>query len=142
MMFALPRQTTLLALLLAAVLVMTQTLGVIHGMTHGAAGSSLHAHDQGHDHDHEHEHEHEHEHVHDGADASGASHFLTALFSSHQKASDCRLYDQASHDGVLVIATPPALPVVPPPVTVAIFQGEALARWAALFDARGPPLTV
>jgi hypothetical protein len=136
MMFALLRLTALLALLLAAVLVMTQTLGVMHGVTHGASGSSLHSHDQGHNHDHDHDHDH------DRADAYGASHFLTALFSSHQEASDCRLYDQASHDGALVTATPSALPVVPPPVTVAIFQGEALARWAALFDARGPPLTV
>lgn len=130
MMFALPRLTTLLAVLLAAVLVMTQTLGVIHGITHGASGSSLHAHDQGHDHDH------------DGVDASAPGDFLTALFSSHQEASDCRLFDQVSHDGALITATPFALPVVPPPLTVAIFQGEALARWAALFDARGPPLTV
>jgi hypothetical protein len=132
MIFALPRLTTLLAVLLAAVLVMTQTLGVIHGITHGASGSSLHAHDQGHDHDHDH----------DGVDASAPDDFLTALFSSHQEASDCRLFDQVSHDGALITATPFALPVVPPPLTVAIFQGEALARWAALFDARGPPLTV
>jgi hypothetical protein len=34
-----------------------------------------------------------------------------------------------------------ALPVVLPSFAVAIFAGEALARWAALFDARGPPLT-
>ena len=131
-MFALPRLTTLLALLLAAVLVMTQTLGVIHGITHGAPGSSLHSHDHRHDDGHEQ----------DEVEASAKSDFLTALFSSHQEASDCRLYDQASHDGALITATPPALPVLPPPVTVAIFQGEALARWAALFDARGPPLTV
>ena len=116
----------LLALLLAAVLVMTQTLGVVHAITHGSSGSSL----QSHDHDHA------------GVGASDQSHVLTALFSSHQEASDCRLYDQASHDAALVTAMPSALPVVAPPLTVSIFQGEALARWAALFDARGPPLTV
>ena len=131
-MLVLPRFTTLLALLLAAVLVMTQTLGAIHAITHGSSGSLLRSHD--HDHDHGHEHAE--------VEASSSSHVFTALFSSHQEASDCRLYDQASHDGGLVAAMQSTLPVVPPPFTVAIFQGEALARWAALFDARGPPLTV
>ena len=131
-MFVLPRLTTLLALLLAAVLVMTQTLGVVHIITHGPSGSSLHSHDDRHDHDHDHAEVDEHD----------TSHFLASLFSTHQDLSDCRLYDQASHGGALVPATPSALPVVLPPLTVAIFQGEALARWAALFDARGPPLTV
>jgi hypothetical protein len=131
-MFVSPRLTTLLALLLAAVLVMTQTLGVVHGITHGPSGSMLHshAHDGAHDHDHA------------EVVAVGSSDFFESLFSSHQEASDCRLYDQASHDGAFVAVTPLVLPVVPPPFSVAIFQGEALARWAALFDARGPPLTV
>jgi hypothetical protein len=131
-MFVLPRLTTLLALLLAAVLMMTQTLGLVHGITHGASGSSLHSHD------------HHHGPSHDHAEVESATNdvFLTALFSTHQEASDCRLYDQSSHDGALVAVTPLVLPVVPPPFSVAIFQGEALARWAALFDARGPPLTV
>ena len=128
MMFALPRLTTLLALLLVAVLVMTQTMGLVHTITHGPSGSSLHSHD----------HDNEHAEV----EASDSSHVLAALFSSHQDSSDCRLYDQASHDGGLVTAIQSTLPVMPPPFTVAIFQGEALARWAALFDARGPPLTV
>ena len=129
-MFALPRFTILLALLLAAVLVMTQTLGVVHIVTHGSSGSSLHSQDDGHDHDHA------------EVGVPSANHFLASLFSSHQDISDCRLYDQASHDGGLVAAIQSTLPVVLPPMTVAIFQGEALARWAALFDARGPPLTV
>jgi hypothetical protein len=132
-MFVLPRLTTLLALLLAAVLVMTQTLGVVHGITHGPSGSSLHSHD------HHHGQSHDHAEVEVKADHGGV---LTALFAAHQENSDCRLYDQASHDGALVSVTPSALPVVPPSFMVAIFQGEALARWAALFDARGPPLTV
>lgn len=133
-MFVLPRLTSLLSLLLAAILVMTQTLGLVHAITHGSSGSSLYSQDEFH------EHEHEHEHV--AADAPGTNHFLASLFSLHQDVSDCYLYDQASHDGGLAMAVQSALPGVPPPLTVAIFQGEALARWAALFDARGPPLTV
>ena len=129
-MRALPRLMILLALLLAAVLVMTQTLGVVHAITHGSSGSSLHSQDDGHDHDHA------------EAEAPGANRFLASIFSLHQDVSDCRLFDQASHGGGLEMAIQSALPGVPPPLTVAIFQGEALARWAALFDARGPPLTV
>lgn len=135
-MFGLPRLKTmpalLLAMLLVFVLVMTQTLGLIHTITHGSSGSSLHSSDHHHDHDHEHAE----------VEPTESSHFLAALFSSHQEVSDCRIYDQASHGGALSTAMPSALPVVLPPFTVAIFQGEALARWAALFDARGPPLTV
>ena len=132
-MFVSQRLTTLLALLLAAVLVMTQTLGVVHSLTHGQSGAMLHSHD--------HDHDHHHADAHDEAGDS-SNHFLSALFALHEEASDCRLYDQASHDGALAAVMPLVLPVVPPPFTVAIFQGEALARWAALFDARGPPLTV
>ena len=129
-MFVLPRLVVLLGLLLAAVLVMTQTLGLVHAITHGSSGSSLYFDDEFHDHDH------------DVAKAPGVNHFFVSLFSLHHDVSDCRLFDQASHDGGLAMAVKSALPVVLPPLTVAIFQGEALARWAALFDARGPPLTV
>lgn len=132
------RLTTWFALLLAAVLVMTQTLGVVHGIEHGAAGSLLHTHDQ----DHAHDHEVGVGHAHAESDAQESGHFFEAFFSSHKEASDCRLYDQASHDAPLIAVAPSSLPVAPPPFAVAIFAGEALARWAALFDARGPPLTV
>ena len=127
-MRALPGLMTLLALLLAAVLVMTQTLGLVHGVKHGSSGSSLYSQNDGHEHGE--------------AKALGANHFLASIFSLHQDMSDCRLFDQASHGGGLAMAIQSALPGVSPPLTVAIFQGEALARWAALFDARGPPLTV
>ena len=66
---------------------------------------------------------------------------LGALFSSHTNASDCLLYDQASHGGAALHVMVLTLPVLLPSFAVAIFAGEALARWAALFDARGPPGT-
>ena len=148
-MFALPRLTTLLALLvllLAAVLVMTQTLGVVHGITHGPLGSMLHSHSHDHNHDHDHDHDYNHPRdrtqIHAEVEKASNNSFLSALFSSHQDDSDCRLYDQASHDGALVVAMQSTLPVIAPSLSVAMFQGDALARWAALFDARGPPLTV
>ncbi len=137
-MFLATRLTTWLVVLLAAVLVMTQTLGVVHGVSHGAAGSLLHAHD----HDHAQDHAADIGHAHAEPSAQERGHFLEAFFSSHKQASDCRLYDQASHDVPLIEVAQSSLPVAPPPFAVAIFAGKALARWAALFDARGPPLTV
>jgi hypothetical protein len=135
MMFALPRLSPLLAWLLAAVLVLTQTLSLVHGIEHGKTHSAV-------AHHHHHDGKDCETHHHHGATALSAQSFLADLFDSHQQESDCRLYDQASHDGGLVAVMQLLLPVVPPPFSVAIFQGEALARWAALFDARGPPLTV
>ena len=147
-MFVLSRFSTLLVLLLSAALVMAQMLGAVHGTAHGPAASLIHA--SGHAADEHHEHGHGNEpndaHKQDKlqykATASSSSQFVISLFSSHQTASDCSLYDLASPGGALLAVAHIALPAVLPPMAVAIFAGKALARWAALFDARGPPLTV
>ena len=151
-MFVLSRFSTLLVLLLSAALVMAQMLGAVHSTAHGPAASLIHASGQAADDDHEHGHGHGHGHepndahkqdkLQNKATASSSSQFVISLFSSHQTASDCSLYDLASPGGALLAVAHIALPAVLPPMAVAIFQGEALARWAALFDARGPPLTV
>ena len=151
-MFVLSRFSTLLVLLLSAALVMAQMLGAVHSTAHGPAASLIHASGQAADDDHEHGHGHGHGHepndahkqdkLQNKATASSSSQFVISLFSSHQTASDCSLYDLASPGGALLAVAHIALPAVLPPMAVAIFAGEALARWAALFDARGPPLTV
>lgn len=128
--------------LLVLALLLVQTLGLLHGTVHGAThgwaqGSSLHAAIGG------------------GrltvrsdslarqpaVSAVPANNWFMAVFSSHTSDADCRLYDQASHGSAALHVTTVALPVLLPSSAVAIFAGEALARWAALFDARGPPLT-
>jgi len=69
-----------------------------------------------------------------------ASHGIASLFGDHTDA-ECRLYDQLSHgSGALGVPTL-VLPVLLPSATFAYLQGEAIARWVALFDARGPPST-
>ena len=151
-MFVLSRFSTLLVLLLSAALVMAQMLGAVHSTAHGPAASLIHSSGQAADDDHEHGHGHGHGHepndahkqhkLQNKATASSSSQFVISLFSSHQTASDCSLYDLASPGGALLAVAHIALPAVLPPMAVAIFAGEALARWAALFDARGPPLTV
>ncbi len=66
-------------------------------------------------------------------------HGLEALFGDHGQTSDCRLYDQLGHGDLLVCVPAAAVPVVVPVFVLAFLQGEAVARFAALFDARGPP---
>lgn len=110
--------------LLTLALLFAQTLGLMHGTLHGwGSGSATTAVAKAHV-----------DHVDHGSIAS--------LFASHASDADCRLYDQASHGSAAPHVAPLVLPVLLPTLAVAIFQGEALARWAALFDARGPPLTL
>ncbi len=60
-------------------------------------------------------------------------------FGAHD-APTCRLVDQLAHGDLLGALALPVLPVLQPPaVLLQALAGLALARWAALFDARGPP---
>ena len=127
-----------LAWLLVLALLLAQTLGLMHGTLHSAAnGTALHA------------------AVREArlmvkiklpeprlaASKQQTNPWLVGLFSSHTSASDCLLYDQASHGGAALHVSVLSLPVLLPSFAVAIFAGDAIARWAALFDARGPPRT-
>ena len=110
---------------LALALLLPQMLGLLHGVTHDPGQASAHA------------AHHMDAHQHPSHTPS-----LAALFPSHDDGSaDCRLYDQASHDGLVTTVAALSLPLTTPSTGVALFAGDALARWAAQFDARGPPLT-
>jgi hypothetical protein len=63
---------------------------------------------------------------------------VAQLFAGH-KAGDCRLYDQLGHADSLPAMPVLVLPLAPCAFILQFLQGEVLARWAALFDARGPP---
>jgi hypothetical protein len=65
---------------------------------------------------------------------------LVSLFGYHTDA-DCRLYDQLAHGPAALCVPPLFLPVSLPAATFAFLEGEAIARWVVLFDARGPPST-
>jgi hypothetical protein len=121
----------MLAALLVVALWFAGSLGLVHrslhmpGLAQAAVATTIGR--AGLDH-------HGHPH-HDGAHATDG---LAKLFGDHSDA-DCRLYDQLS-DGAGVPGVPILLlPVLLPSATFAWLQGEALARWVALFDARGPP---
>lgn len=66
---------------------------------------------------------------------------VAALFGPHDKEDDCRLYDQLAGGFALLSVPPLALPIAMPMERFHFFLGEAIARWVALFDARGPPVT-
>ena len=108
---------------LALAMLLSQSLGQLHAVKHDWSASNHHQH-----------HQAAHEtHHHDG--------LFEQLFSSHSSDSDCRLFDQLSASHAMPALAPLVPPVVLPALAVAIFAGEAIARWEALFDARGPPLT-
>ncbi|MES3000626.1 MAG: hypothetical protein V4787_08030 [Pseudomonadota bacterium] len=105
----------LLWLLLFALLA-AQTLGVMHRVVHPSpAAAAVHA-----------------------SAAKSAGGALVDLLASHDGAA-CQLFDQMCQGGFApqVAQLPPA--VVLPSLLVCWFQDAILARWAALFEARGPP---
>lgn len=65
---------------------------------------------------------------------------LAALFGEHGEA-ECRLYDHLSGGPAALSVPLVVLPITLPAATFAFLQGEFIARWVALFDARGPPST-
>ena len=121
--------------LLAAALLLAQLLGLMHGVVHGP---------QAHTHSHSHAHHGSHHSGHSelaDAEAHGDGGWVASLFASHDGDPDCRLFDQASHGHAAPTFPFLSLPLVISSVAFDISRGEALARWAALFDARGPPST-
>ncbi len=114
----------LLVSVLALALVLSQSLGQLHAIKHGRLAAAPHV--MG---------------TQEACKTHHSNGFLEQLFSSHNSSTDCRLYDQFSDGHAMPVVALMLLPVVLPSLLVATFQGEALARWAALFDARGPPLT-
>lgn len=132
-MTLLPRaQARSLAWLLACTLLLAQTLGLMHGVVHG---NQAHVRSSGHEH-----HVHDHDHP-DAAEADHGDGWLESFFPSHDGEPDCRLFDQASHGSAAPAMAALCLPMVLSSFVFDVSRSEALARWAALFDARGPPLT-
>ena len=118
------RSTRALIVVLALALWLAGTLGLMHRSLHvpglpAAAATAVRA-NQG-------------AHLH-------AGHGLGSLFGNHTDA-ECRLYDQLSHGSSAPGVPLVVLPMLLPSATFAFLQGEVIARWVALFDARGPPST-
>lgn len=113
--------------LLALALVLAQALALMHRVAHAPdaapgvqqpAGAVL-----GDEHDHE----------------RGEAGWLAALFAHEGGDPGCRVLDSLGHDAM---ACPPALhaSTAVPAFILSLSLGEFLARRAALFEARGPPV--
>lgn len=108
--------------LIAFALVAAQTLGLVHRITHGGAAGAANFASHG-----------------QLQLVSPGGHWTDALKAGHTDDVTCHVFDQASSGGWL-FATPSSLPaVVFPEVLIARQHGQAQARRAALFEARGPP---
>ncbi|RYF78475.1 MAG: hypothetical protein EOO29_19515 [Comamonadaceae bacterium] len=81
---------------------------------------------------------HSHAHAHDDASHAHGHGWLNALFGAHTDA-ECRLYDQLSGDPALQGLPLVVLPLQLPTAQLLMRAGDFIARWVALFDARGPP---
>jgi hypothetical protein len=119
-----PRRRWFLGWLVAALLA-APALGHMHRIVHGPQ-AHLHAHAQ----------EHEARHAH--GDEAGL-HGVAALFAVHDDDSTCRLFDQLGHGDALGGVPALVLPLLLVSFLFRRFSRDAVAREAALFDARGPP---
>lgn len=112
--------TLLWALLLAP------TLGYMHRVVHGPQVVIGH--------------ERAAQHGHGEAGDCDHGSWLAGLFAAHEDEGSCRLFDQVSHSDALAGLPVLVLPLVLCTFLLRRFQGNAVARWAASFDARGPPV--
>lgn len=126
--------------LLALALLMAQTLGQLHGSVHGPLVEMAHELEAAHDHDHAHTRAHTDTHERGSGTGHGGD-WLGKLFPHDSGDPDCRLYDQVSHGDASWPVITLALPLVLYSFVFQFVAGEVLRRWAALFEARGPPLT-
>lgn len=125
-----------LAWLLAA-LVCAQALGFMHRIVHAGhgghparAGAQAQAHAEPHGHALA---------ADDRAGAPGG--WIAALFSAHADESGCRLFDGVGQPALSLPAAPSMPVLLPGDARLRLLAGEFVARWAALFDARGPPVS-
>ena len=116
---------------LALALLMVPLMGLMHGIVHGFSHGQSTAQSQ----------------VQATVSQTPAGRSLThahkgwtnALFSSHGKAADCLVFDQLCHAEALHFLPLQALPTPLPNILLVTLAGDFIARWAALYQARGPP---
>jgi len=105
-----------------------QALGLMHRVVHLPHGIGAPAHAGPVLQDHSHGHGH----------GQSDSNWVADLFHGHSDDSSCRLFDPLNHDAAPLVSAV-VLPALLAARFIDVFQGEFLARWAALYDARGPP---
>ena len=118
--------------LLMLALLLSQTLGLWHGIVHGPVTLAHTAHPA----------QATHTHTVHAAPATHAdmSQPWLGAHGGQAGSAECRLYDQCSHVDALVQVPALALPLVLTSFVLVALAGLARARWHAHFQARGPPL--
>ncbi len=128
---------------LALALLIAPLLGLLHGLVHGPhtgtnAISAARVLPHGVSDDWQPPHAH-----HAAAESAAHDHnndWLADLFFAHGSDSDCRVFGQLCHSDAVPALPWLVLPTVLSPFVFHFLRGEVLARWAALYQARGPPL--
>lgn len=121
--------TRFFAWLLTGVLLLAQMLGLLHGVEHGPQAHSRLQYQAA-------------PRAQPGAGAHTTGQektWLAALFRLHQADTDCRLFDQASHGSAAPGIASLSMPMALTAAVLGLSLGLVLARWAALYEARGPP---
>lgn len=72
--------------------------------------------------------------------AESTGHWVQALFAGHDDGADCPLFDSLMQAAGPSAAVSLSLSLPAPCRPLALARGDYVSRWAALFDARGPPL--
>lgn len=135
------RATALVCAWCALCILFAQALGLVHGIAHGPihanvgaqAAQAVGAHTEVPHHAHP---------GHAPGNAQVAPGTLETLFPQHEDAEDCRLFDALGQQPGAAMAGPVPPPAVPPCMQrLRRLEGAFVARWATLFDARGPPLS-
>lgn len=123
-MLAQPAARPWCVVLVLLALVCAQALGLMHRHAHGPSAPAGHA-----------------AHLSQASPHEGGAGWLHEIFAVHDDETDCRLYDALSPQ-VFAVQAVATLPVITPPKgCLRLRQGDFVARWAALYDARGPPAT-
>jgi hypothetical protein len=118
-----PTATSWLWAWLVAAMLLAQSLGLMHNVLHTAAPQGVHAGAA----------------LPAGPHEDAGSSWLARLFSGHDNASDCRLYDQVSHGDGIPTAALLQLPALQPLALTQVMQALAPAKPTIRLQARGPP---
>ena len=106
--------------------------GIVHGFSHGLSSVLVSANTQHHAQPRAESAEHR------MATADAVS-WSEKLFAGHNKAADCLVFDQLCESQALHFLPLQVLPTTLSSFVLVTLAGDFIARWAALYQARGPP---
>ena len=106
--------------------------GIVHGFSHGLSPVLVSANSQ-------HRAQTRAESVEHRMATADAVSWSEKLFAGHYKAADCLVFDQLCGAQALHFLPLQVLPTTLSSLVLVTLAGDFIARWAALYQARGPP---